>query len=496
MCETDRNVSESSLAVAIKNSTSTSGDQGHNAVLPTAFSFASTPNCPMTPNASLSPAILAEYQQRLQLYDYATQAAVRFRLSHPAFVANVASAPYNIATAGYTQSVFSENSTSFASLSPFARFDPRFRFIHEEPKPQHSYIGLIAMAILSSPEKKMVLSDIYQYILDNYPYFRNRGPGWRNSIRHNLSLNDCFIKAGRSANGKGHYWAIHTANIEDFKKGDFRRRKAQRKVRKHMGLSVPDDEDSPSPTPTPTSIGLSVTNSICNDFSQPLIRPNAHTVHGHSSLCPNFTLNHEIHLPAEKIFDKVNKTVAHANYENSAVNLSPSLVLSRSCKRQFDVESLLAPDSTVVDTPPSNEESHDKSETAIAGNASIADEERSNCSLSPSNEIAASNEGCNSKSPSPSHPNKKPALLHVNCEANQAPSSLWHAAQIQSLQNLHQINAGLISHSLRAGFPTWAVSSAFTNPQTAANFLGYTALTAANSLVSKIGDVPISSSAK
>lgn len=124
----------------------------------------------------------------------------------------------------------------------------------EEPKPQHSYIGLIAMAILSSPESKLVLSDIYQHILDHYPYFRTRGPGWRNSIRHNLSLNDCFIKAGRSANGKGHYWAVHPANVEDFRKGDFRRRKAQRKVRKHMGLAVDEDgADSPSPPPLSVS---------------------------------------------------------------------------------------------------------------------------------------------------------------------------------------------------------------------------------------------------
>ena len=139
----------------------------------------------------------------------------------------------------------------------FYKHDPRARFVQEEPKPSHSYIGLIAMAILSSKEKKLVLSDIYQWILDNYPYFRSRGPGWRNSIRHNLSLNDCFIKSGRSANGKGHYWAVHPANVEDFERGDFRRRRAQRKVRRHMGLSVPDDDDSPSPSPTqPWPLGV------------------------------------------------------------------------------------------------------------------------------------------------------------------------------------------------------------------------------------------------
>lgn len=72
----------------------------------------------------------------------------------------------------------------------------------QQPKPQHSYIGLIAMAILSSPHKKMVLAEVYEWIMTEYPYFRSRGAGWRNSIRHNLSLNDCFVKAGRAANGK------------------------------------------------------------------------------------------------------------------------------------------------------------------------------------------------------------------------------------------------------------------------------------------------------
>ena len=115
--------------------------------------------------------------------------------------------------------------------------------VAELPKPTHSYIGLIALAILSTPEKKIVLSDIYQWILDNYLYFRNRGPGWRNSIRHNLSLNDCFIKCGRSVNGKGHYWTIHPANFDDFSRGDFRRRRAQRRVRKSLGLTGPGEDE-------------------------------------------------------------------------------------------------------------------------------------------------------------------------------------------------------------------------------------------------------------
>ncbi|RNA43382.1 forkhead domain-containing, partial [Brachionus plicatilis] len=123
----------------------------------------------------------------------------------------------------------------------------------QEAKPTHSYIGLIALAILSAPDKKLVLSDIYQWILDNYSYFHSRGSGWRNSIRHNLSLNDCFMKSGRSSNGKGHYWTIHPANMDDFVRGDFRRRRAQRRVRKSLGLTVPEEDEEDDDLWTPPS---------------------------------------------------------------------------------------------------------------------------------------------------------------------------------------------------------------------------------------------------
>ena len=100
-----------------------------------------------------------------------------------------------------------------------------------EDKPTQSYISLIGKAILSSPQQKLVLSDIYNYILTHYPYFRNRGPGWRNSIRHNLSLNDCFVKMGRSPNGKGHFWVINPANYDDFSRGDYKRKRVSRRNR-------------------------------------------------------------------------------------------------------------------------------------------------------------------------------------------------------------------------------------------------------------------------
>ncbi|XP_041347225.1 forkhead box protein L2-like [Gigantopelta aegis] len=99
-------------------------------------------------------------------------------------------------------------------------------------KPSYSYIALISMAILSNPDKKMLLGDIYQYIMDNFPFYSDKNKAWKNSIRHNLSLNECFIKSVRTDNGKGSYWSIHPACEDDFVKGDFRRRHARRRARK------------------------------------------------------------------------------------------------------------------------------------------------------------------------------------------------------------------------------------------------------------------------
>ena len=47
-------------------------------------------------------------------------------------------------------------------------------------KPPHSYIALISLAIFAVPEKRLVLSDIYQYVMTHYPYYDNEDRAWRN----------------------------------------------------------------------------------------------------------------------------------------------------------------------------------------------------------------------------------------------------------------------------------------------------------------------------
>ncbi|XP_039725075.1 forkhead box protein M1 isoform X3 [Pteropus medius] len=76
-------------------------------------------------------------------------------------------------------------------------------------RPPYSYMAMIQFAINSTERKRMTLKDIYTWIEDHFPYFKHMAkPGWKNSIRHNLSLHDMFVRE-TSANGKVSFWTIH-----------------------------------------------------------------------------------------------------------------------------------------------------------------------------------------------------------------------------------------------------------------------------------------------
>ena len=61
-------------------------------------------------------------------------------------------------------------------------------------KPPYSFSSLIFMAIEESSNKRLPVKDIYNWIVEHFPFYRDAKLGWKNSVRHNLSLNKCFKK--------------------------------------------------------------------------------------------------------------------------------------------------------------------------------------------------------------------------------------------------------------------------------------------------------------
>ena len=79
---------------------------------------------------------------------------------------------------------------------------------HINSKPPYSFSCLIFMAIEDSPMKKLPVKDIYNWILTHFPYFQNAPTGWKNSVRHNLSLNKCFKKVEKEKGQVGRSWFL------------------------------------------------------------------------------------------------------------------------------------------------------------------------------------------------------------------------------------------------------------------------------------------------
>ncbi|XP_077297226.1 fork head box protein [Arctopsyche grandis] len=119
-----------------------------------------------------------------------------------------------------------------------ARNDKSYRRSYTHAKPPYSYISLITMAIQNNPQRMLTLSEIYQFIMDLFPFYRQNQQRWQNSIRHSLSFNDCFVKVPRTPDkpGKGSFWALHPDSGNMFENGCFLRRQKRFKDEKKETL--------------------------------------------------------------------------------------------------------------------------------------------------------------------------------------------------------------------------------------------------------------------
>uniref|UniRef100_A0A182QTF8 Fork-head domain-containing protein n=1 Tax=Anopheles farauti TaxID=69004 RepID=A0A182QTF8_9DIPT len=213
------------------------------------------------------------------------------------------------------------------------------RDTYGDQKPPYSYISLTAMAIWSSPDKMLPLSDIYKFITDRFPYYRKNTQRWQNSLRHNLSFNDCFIKVPRRPDrpGKGAYWALHPQAFDMFENGSLLRRRKRFKLHK-TDKDILNEELAALANINRIFLAQNSADAYCPSTASMLPEP---VVLHPSSLMHSPSMEPHSPLPAAAPLSPISAS------ETTLLNATVRTPLRP--KRSFTIESLITPEEEQVE---------------------------------------------------------------------------------------------------------------------------------------------------
>ncbi|XP_072334427.1 forkhead box protein N4 [Scyliorhinus torazame] len=193
------------------------------------------------------------------------------------------------------------------------------------PKPIYSYSCLIAMALKNSKTGSLPVSEIYSFMKEHFPYFKTAPDGWKNSVRHNLSLNKCFAKVENKLSGssrKGCLWALNPAKIEKMEE------EMQKWKRKDLGairrsMANPDELDK-----------------LISDRPENCRRPSKYS-------------ERTIHMATQVATTQGNITVPHLPHQSVATLSLHPLPLHHQIQQQQQQQTRITPDSPApAQTPP------------------------------------------------------------------------------------------------------------------------------------------------
>ncbi|CAI2182859.1 8083_t:CDS:2, partial [Funneliformis geosporum] len=146
----------------------------------------------------------------------------------------------------------------------------------EKPqRPSYSYASMIGQAIMASEEKKLALADIYSWISKTYPYYKMSDIGWKNSIRHNLSLYSAFIRVPNEGTTRS-LWMINPDEEQCFINGVYhysKRPPGSNKSlrRKYKSAPKPINDNSNNVNNVQTEISQVPAYLTTNDTIMPMV---------------------------------------------------------------------------------------------------------------------------------------------------------------------------------------------------------------------------------